>query len=156
MDYQEIENKIIDVLEKTPFCIVATANKKGEISTAQMCLINDGLTIYLQTDRTFEKIKNLSENNNIAINCGAYNFKGKAKILNHPTLNKIFIKKIKEKHPKTFRHYTNLNNEVLIEIKPTECKIWGMNKEQNQCKETILVVNFENKTVREILCDKID
>ena len=155
MNYQEVENKIIDVLEKTPFCTVANANKKGEISTAQMCLVNDGLTIYMQTDSTFEKIQNIKENDCVAINCGAYNFKGKAKIIGHPTLNKIFIEKIKKKHPETFEHYTNLDNEVLIEVKPIECKIWGIKSDKNQVKETVLVVNFQNKTTKEILCDRM-
>ena len=39
-----------------------------------MCLINDGLTLYFQTDKSFEKIKNISENPNVAINLGVFLF----------------------------------------------------------------------------------
>jgi len=155
LQYQDIENKIIDVLEKTPYCTLATANKKGEISTAQMCLINDGLTIYMQTDKSFEKVKNIKENNFVAINCGAYNFKGRAKIVGHPKENKMFIDRIKKKYPDTYKHYTNLEGEVLIKVKLVECKIWGINSNNSQSKEAILLINFENKTTKEILCDRM-
>lgn len=153
MNINDIKYNIINLLDNTPFCIIATANKKGIVSTAQMCLINDGLNIYIQTDNSFEKIKNIKENNNVAINIGAYNFKGNAKIIGHPTLNDLYIKKIREKHLKTYEHYTNLKNEVLVKIKLTECKIWGIKNAYN--KETILVVDLINEKIKEIICDKM-
>lgn len=156
MKYKEIESKVLQILEKTLFCTLATANKNGIVSTAQMSLINDGLTVYLQTDKTFEKIENIKENPNVAINCGAYNFKGIAKIIGHPCDNTQFIENIKKKHLSTFNHYTNLKNEVLIEIELTQCKIWGVDSSKEiHNQETILVINFKDKQIETIVCDKM-
>ena len=135
-------------------CTLATANKSGVVSTAQMSLVSDGLIVYLQTDGAFNKVKNITENPNIAINCGAYNFKGVAKIVGHPKTNKKFLELIKNKHLKTYENYTLLLNEVLIEITLTECKIWDIDSSKNTNKKTITIVNFLNKSVNIKTCDK--
>ena len=153
MLYSEIEKRIIKVLEKTPTCVIATANKEGVVSAAQMCLVNDGLKVYLQTDKTFEKVKNIKDNPNVAINLGAYYFKGIAKLSGHPSSNKMFIEKIKEKHLETYNLYTNLPNEVLIEITLTEAKIWGVGNSKNE--KTIMLVNLINKTIENIVYDEM-
>ena len=97
MNYNDIEKQILSILDKTLFCVFATANSRGEISADQMTLVNDGLTVYIQTDKTFEKIKNIEENPNVAINIGAFSFKGVAKIVGHPSTKPIFYWEVKTK-----------------------------------------------------------
>ncbi|MDR2901815.1 MAG: pyridoxamine 5'-phosphate oxidase family protein [Lactobacillales bacterium] len=156
MEYSEAIAKIEKLLEATKFAVLATANKQGVVSASQMCLINDGLSVYFQTDKTFEKIKNITENPNIALNLGAYYFKGTAKIIGHPTDFPAFIEKIKKKHLKTYENYTNLPNEVLIQVDLTECKIWGADASKDlHAQETIQVLDLKEKTSRVIVCDKI-
>lgn len=151
MNFESIEKQILEVLENTPYCAVATADKHGKISADQMCIVNDGMKVYLQTDKTFEKIKNISENPNVALNIGAYSFKGVATILGHPTTNTKFIEKLKQKHLSTFKEYTNLPNEVLIQIDLLECKIWGSDGTQ----KTITKVDFKNHKIQVINCDSM-
>lgn len=156
MECLEVERKILDLFEKTLFCTLATANKDGVVSASQVCLINDGLTIFVQTDKTFEKVNNIKENPNVAINCGAYYFKGKAEILGHPRKYPDFIQKVKQKHLSTYNSYTNLPNEVLIKIELSEAKIWGGdNSKDIHNQETILVVDLINKKTNTIICDKM-
>lgn len=156
MNYKDIEKRVITVLEKTPICVFATADKNGVVTAAQMCLINDGLKVYVQTDATFEKVKNIRENPHVAINCGAYYFKGKAKIVGHPSINPVFIEKIKQKHLSTYNHYTNLPSEVLIEVELTEGRIWGIDAAKDVAsQETVTIVDFKNKTTKTIICDKL-
>ena len=50
-------NIIENLLKNTKFATVATSSKNGIVSTAQMCIVNKGLTVYFQTDKTFEKIE---------------------------------------------------------------------------------------------------
>jgi len=126
MDNKNIE----ELLEKTKYVVLATSNKDGVVSASQMCLVNDGLKVYFQTDINFEKVKNIKDNPNVAINVGAFYFKGIANIKGHPTNNPVFIEKIKEKHPRTYKEYTNLKNEVLIEVELSECRIWGLNNKK--------------------------
>lgn len=156
MNFEELELNLINLFKHTPFCTLATANRNGVISASQVCLINDGLTIYVQTDKTFEKVKNINENPNVAINIGAYYFKGTASVLGHPSTNAMFIEKIKAKHPETYNHYTNLPNEVLIKIYLVEAKIWGIdNSKDIHNQETILVANLKTKELQTIVCDKM-
>jgi general stress protein 26 len=121
-----------------------------------MCIINDRLKIYFQTDSKFEKVRNIRENNKVAINLGDYYFKGTAKIIGHPTTNSSFIEKIKIKHPKTYESYTNLKDEILIEVDLTECKIWGVdNSKSIHEQETIIIIDMINKSIKTIACDKM-
>ena len=155
MTYNQVEEQILELFEKTKFATLATANKHGVVCTAQMCLMNNGLKVFMQTDKKFEKVKNIQENPHVAFNIGAYNFKGTAKIVGHPTSNPI-IEKIKSKHLESYNSYTNLPDEVLIEIELTEAKIWGIdNSKDIHNQETILIVDMKNKTAQTIICDKM-
>lgn len=156
MTYEEIKQNIIRLLERTPFTCLATANKNGEVSNSQVCLINDGLTVYTQTDESFEKAENIRQNSNVALNCGAYYFKGKAEIVGRPKDNEKFVSLIKQKHLSTYNHYTNLPSEVLIKITLTEARIWGVdNSKDIHNQETITVVDLTSGDIKTINCDKM-
>lgn len=155
MEYSDIEKKCIAVLENAHFAILATANKQGSVSTAQMCLINDGLTFYMQTDKKYEKVRNILENPNVSINCGAYSFKGTAKILDHPNNYDHFIEKLKAKHIKTYEKYSHIRDEVLIEIDLMGARVWGGGNQDVHDQETILIVDFKNKNTEIIKCDMV-
>lgn len=146
-DYEKIEKEIINVLEEIKYGVLATANKKGTVSASQVCLVNNNLKVYVQTDKNFEKSINIKENPNVAINCGAYYFKGIAKIIGSPISNNMFIEKLKIKHPRTYILYTNLSNEILIEITLTECKIWDFKIENDDNSKTIATINLENQKI---------
>lgn len=156
MNLNEQLSKIKLILENTKFCVIATSNKEGVVSASQVCLVSDGLKIYVQTDKTFEKVQNITENPHVAINVGPIYFKGIAKIVGHPSSNPKFVELIKNKHLSTYNQYTNLANEVLIEIEPTECRIWNAsNGSKNDGQETIAVIDLKNMTQKEIVCDKM-
>lgn len=155
MEYQELINKILRLLENTKYVILATANKKGIVSASKMCIVNNGLKIYIQTDNRFEKTQNIKENENVAINIEAVYFKGIAKILGHPNKNKMFVEKMKEKHIETYENYTNLPNQILIEIELTECRIWKFEFIDGKKEEIIKIVNLKDKTINNIICDKL-
>ncbi len=156
MNYTDAIQKIETILSATKFATLATSNNKGIVSASQVCITNSGLKVWVQTDKTFEKIINIKQNNNVALNVGAYYFKGIATIVGHPTQYSEFINLIKQKHPETYASYTNLPNEVLVEIELTEARIWGIdNSKDVHNQETILVVDLKNKTTNTIVCDKM-
>jgi general stress protein 26 len=147
---------IVNRLENTKFAVLATADKYGNVSASQVCIVNEGLNVYIQTDRNFEKIKNIEQNKKVALNIGSMYFKGVAKILDHPTQNKKFIEKIKEKHPRTYKSYTNLPNEVLIRIKLTECKIWNVDSKENIRNQDIIgIYDLVNDKQEIIISEKM-
>jgi general stress protein 26 len=146
MNYFEIEKTIINLLDNTEFCVLATSNNLGVIDTATMCLVNDKLTVYFQTDNKYEKVRNIKENNNVTINIGAYSFKGTELILNHPNNYDFFVEQMKRRHKSSYEKYTNLYDEVLIKVEIKQSKIWKVNN--NSC--FIVHVDIINKTVDEI------
>lgn len=155
MEYEKLIKNILILLENTKYVVLATANKKGIVSASKMCIVNEGLTIYLQTDNRFEKVQNIKENKNVAINIDSVYFKGKAKKIGHPSENQIFVKKMKEKHIETYENYTNLPNQVLIEIQLTECRMWRFEMIDGTREEIIKIINLKNNTVENIICDKL-
>ena len=156
MEYDDLLKRIKNLLKKTKYAVLATANKDGVVSASTVCIVNDGLKVYVQTDSSFEKIKNIKENENVALNLTSVYFKGKAKIVGHPSSNSFFIENIKTKHPETYKNYTNLPSEVLIEIELTECKIWEFENIDGKREEVIKVIDYKNKTIHNIICDKME
>ena len=143
MDYEDLIMKIERLFVQTKFATLAYVDEFSVPHTAQMCLISDGLDIYMQTDAKFDKISAIRNNPNVAINIGAFNFIGRSEIVGHPSLNTWYISAIKEKHPETHVQYTNLPDEVLLKITLTSAKIWGKINGQ----ECLRLVDFANKTI---------
>jgi general stress protein 26 len=155
MKYNEIVDRIVTMLGKTSHATLATADKNGIVSARSMAIVNEGLKVYMQTDRKFDKVKDIKENPNVAISFPCYSFKALAKIIGHPCDNKMFVEKLKAKHLKTYKSYTELPDEILIEIELIEAKIWGFENNNIHENEIITVVDFKNKKVSQIICDKL-
>ena len=101
-EYSKSVDETIKLIENTMFATIATANKNGDVSASKVTIVNDGLDIYFQTDNSFEKAKNIKENNKIAINFGATYAKGIAEIIGKPIQNEMFINKMKKKNIHTY------------------------------------------------------
>jgi general stress protein 26 len=143
LDYGGVVGRMEKLLADTKYATLANVGLDGVPRTSQMCLISDGLTIYMQTDIKLDKIKNIRENPNVSVNIGAYNFSGRAEIAGHPSENQWFIDTIKKKHSDTYEKYTNLSDEVLLKIKLSEVRIWG----DVDGTEGIRRIDFDKKTV---------
>ena len=156
MSYDEAMEGMEKLFSATKFAVLATANGKGVVSASQMCLVHDGMTLYFQTDETFEKARNIRENPHVAVTMGAYCFKGMAEILGRPADFPAFIEKIKAKHRGTYDSFTNLPTEILIQVRLYECRIWGADAGKNiHSRETILVLDLKEKTSRVIACGRM-
>lgn len=155
MEYELLFQKIINLLSKTDYVVLATASKDGIVTASQMCVIADGTTLYFQTDEKFEKAQNIMENPNVAITIGNVYFKGQANIIGHPTENQFFIERMKEHHYQTYENYTCLPNQILIEVKLTECRIWGIWKNDIYKEEAIQILNLGDKKLTKIKCDNL-
>lgn len=158
MDYNYLIERIEKFLSLNKNAVLATANKDGVVTASMMCMVSLGSKVYFQTCKSFEKVKNIKENPNVAITVNHVYFKGKARIIGHPTSNPTFIELLKERHPSTYRDYTNLDNQVLIEVDLTECRIWGFwpsTQDENKKEEAIKVLNLTNKSVNSIKCDNL-
>ena len=155
MTYEMIAQKIDKAFEQVKNVTLATANKSGVVSARSMVLVNDGLKVYMQTDSKFDKIKDINENPNVAISFAGYSFKGKAKTIGHARKNEMFIAKLKEKHLKTYKSYTELPDTVLIEIELTSVRIWGFESDDIHDDVIICDVDFLNKRISQVIYNKL-
>ena len=96
MEYELLLEKMVKLLSKTNYVVLATASKDGVVTASKMCVIADGTTLYFQTDSYFEKARNIMENPNVAITIENIYFKGQATIIGHPSENQFFVEKMKE------------------------------------------------------------
>lgn len=151
MQYKEIVSQIENLLLETKFAVLSTVDSDCAPATAQMCLISDGLTVYMQTDKKFEKVSNIRVNPHVAINIGMHNFKGIAEIVGHPSANEWYMNAVGKKHPEAKEKYTNLSDEVLIRIDLLKCKQWH----DIDGKEGYLCIDFISETVQQIVVDSM-
>lgn len=161
MEFEILLQKIIKLLSKTNYVVLATASKDGIVTASKMCVISNGTTLYFQTDSNFEKARNIIDNPNVAITIENIYFKGQATIVGHPSKNHFFVEKMKQRHYQTYENYTHLPNQVLIEVKLTECRIWGIWQNENENdhnivkEESIKILNLKKKQLTKIKCDNL-
>lgn len=160
MEYDVLLQKITNFLSKVNYVVLATSSKDGVVTASKMCVITDGTTLYFQTDINFEKSRNIMENSNVAITIENIYFKGQASIIGRASENEFFVNKMKEKHYQTYENYTNLPNQILIKVELTECRIWGIWNDLNNCntnkEESIKVLNLKKKELTKIKCDNLE
>ena len=159
MEYNELLENIKNLLSKTDYVVLATASKDGIVSASQMCVVACDTTLFFQTDSSFEKARNIKENPNVAITINNVYFKGKASIIGYAKDNEYFVNKMKEKHYKTYENYTNLNDQILIKVELSECRIWGIwnniDNYRSEKEEAIKVLDFKNKQLTKIKCNNL-
>ena len=154
-EYSKSVDETIKLIENTMFATIATANKNGDVSASKVTIVNDGLDIYFQTDNSFEKAKNIKENNKIAINFGATYAKGIAEIIGKPIQNEMFINKMKKKNIHTYNNYSKLENEVLIRVVLTEIRIWKYEQINGNTIEYLIIIDLKNKTLNKLKLDNM-
>ena len=90
MEFEILLQKIIKLLSKTNYVVLATASKDGIVTASKMCVISNGTTLYFQTDSNFEKARNIIDNPNVAITIENIYFKGQATIVGHMKIILIY------------------------------------------------------------------
>jgi uncharacterized pyridoxamine 5'-phosphate oxidase family protein len=125
IDYSLLDNEIFNILGDKKVMVLATCYENLVTARSMSCIII-GKKIYFQTDTTFQKIKQMIENPNIALCIDNIQIEGIAKIKKHPfdDENYEFLNAFKENYKNSYEHYSHIKNEVVVEIKPTLITLW--------------------------------
>lgn len=123
LDFAEAEKETIDYISKNKIMVLATSSK-DRVTARMMSIVNDGLVIYFQTDIDFLKYQQIKENPNVALCIGNIQIEGHAKITCHPLENPFFAKRYKEIHESSFKKYSHLKDNVLVEVQPKLVTFW--------------------------------
>ena len=104
---------------------LATCADDRVSSRSMSVIVHDG-KFYCQTDETFLKYKQITQNPNLALCYKNFSIEGKCRIIGHPLdeSNSFFAVRFKEHFSGSFEAYTALPTEKLLEITPTLIYSW--------------------------------
>lgn len=123
LNFNEAEKETIDYISKNKIMVLATSSK-DRVTARMMSIINDGMTIYFQTDTDFLKYRQIKENPNVALCIGNIQIEGVAKITCHSLENPFFVEVYKKNHEGSFAKYSHLKDATIIEVQPKRVTYW--------------------------------
>lgn len=131
INFNLLEKEIFSLLGNKKIMVLATSSENIVTARNMSCIIINK-KIYFQTDKTFMKFKQILKNSNVALCVDNIQIEGIAKIKAHPFSeeNKEFIETFKEKYNSSYKTYSHLDNEVVVEITPTLITLWKYENEQ--------------------------
>jgi hypothetical protein len=130
IDYQVLEKEFIDFIDVHKILILATAANNRVTARAMSC-VHIGLKIYFQTGKTSIKYNQLKQNPHVALCCNNVQIEGLARIGEHPLSAASFAFKelYQAHHPGSFKTYSHLCSNVVIEVEPKFVTFWKYDAE---------------------------
>jgi len=123
LDYNLLSNEIIETLEKIETIVLATCDC-DHVTARTMNLVNNGLTIYLQTGKNSEKGKQIIKNPNVAMAIDNIQIKANAIFTDDIDEIKFCSTKFKEKFPRLYEKYADFPEEPTVICEPIRIKLY--------------------------------
>lgn len=148
MNFKVLENEIYAKLNGKLIMVLATSYQNKVYARNMSCVVIDK-KIYFQTDKTFAKFDQMLNNPNVALCVDNLQIEGVATLKKHPfdEENKRFLEVFKAYHKGSYEKYSQMKNEIVVEVKPTLITLWKYEDGQ-PCREYLNYTS--NKAYREI------
>lgn len=104
--------------------MVLSTSLNDQVTSRMMSVVQQGGTLYFQTDCTFRKYKQLKENEKAALCIDNIQIEGTCRVIGHPREHEVFMTLFKEHFMNSYERYTHLSNERLFEFTPSYVKRW--------------------------------
>jgi len=119
---------------------------ENRVTSRSMSVVVYDVKFYCQTNETFLKYKQIAVNPNVALCLKNYSIEGKCRIIGNPLdeSNSHFIELFKKHFFMSFKAYSALPTEKLLEITPVLIYSW----EYKLTKPFMEYFDFENQTYR--------
>jgi len=145
---EQLAGKIIKLWKKIGthgIMALATCADSRITSRRMSVIVHDG-KFYCQTDETFLKYKQITQNPNVALCHKNFSIEGKCQIIGHPLddNNSFFAKLFKKHFYGSYKSYTALPTEKLLEITPSLIYSW----EYKLAKPYMEYFDFQNQSYR--------
>ena len=130
IDFDTCKAEVLKLMDEASVMVLATSHE-NRVSARSMSCVHDQLTVLFQTGRSSGKVKQMEQNPNVALCAGSLQIEGIAKIRGHPfePQNADFVELYKKQHPGPFETYSNLEDEVVIEVEPRLITTWKYEKD---------------------------
>jgi len=131
---------------KTHGIMILSTCADNRVTSRSMSVIVHNEKFYCQTDETFLKYKQITQNPSVALCLKNFSIEGKCRILGHPLdENNAFFAELYKKHFfLSYKSYTALPMQRLLEITPSLVYSW----EYKLSKPHMEYFDFENKHYR--------
>lgn len=103
---------------------LSTCSANHVTSRPMSMVVIDG-RFYCQTDQTYLKYRQISENPNVAVCHKNFSIEGICQCIGKPLENDFFIDAFKKYFYGSYKAYSDLQNELLLEIVPTLIYSWN-------------------------------
>lgn len=125
IDFEKLKGEVMGLLRNKDIMVLATSSS-DRVTARSVSYIVLNSSIYLQTDKTFLKCKQIIINPNVALCIDNIQIEGSAKIKGHPfdEENRAFVEEFRKVHNGSFNAYSHMENEVVIEIEPISITLW--------------------------------
>ncbi|MBQ8515449.1 MAG: pyridoxamine 5'-phosphate oxidase family protein [Ruminococcus sp.] len=104
--------------------MVLSTSENNIVSSRMMSVVQINGIFYFQTDVTFKKYRQLSNNHNVALCIDNIQIEGICEEMGHPLQNSLFCDCFQECFKGSYDAYTMLKNERLFAVKPTYIERW--------------------------------
>ncbi len=125
LDYNEALKSVHELLASKKVMVLATSLDNRVTARSMSCVFMDN-KICLQTDSHFLKYHQMIVNPRVALAVDNIQVEGRATIKGHPLEeeNRGFAGLFKEVHSSSYKSYSHMENEVVVEIAPTLITLW--------------------------------
>lgn len=125
INFNRMKEEIIHQLGESKIMVLATASNNRVTARSVSCVF-DELRILFQTDSIFTKAKQIKENPYVALCYDNIQIEGMAFLKGHPCdeSNRAFIDKYKKYYTSSFKLYSGIKTEVVIEVQPSIITLW--------------------------------
>jgi len=125
INYDKLKNEVTKILNNKKTAVLATC-ENNNVTARSISIVNNELTLYFQTDEKFSKCLQIKNNPNVAVADGNIQIEGTAHIIGHPfdAKNKVFLELFEKKHYMSYKLYSNLKDEVVIQIDCKKITLW--------------------------------
>lgn len=103
---------------------LSTCSTDRVTSRSMSMVVIDG-RFYCQTDKMYLKYRQISENPNVAVCYKNFSIEGTCRCIGKPLENNFFIDAFKKYFYGSYKTYSDLQNEILLEIVPTLIYSWN-------------------------------
>ena len=123
LEFEDLRDELLRFLDGNKTWVLATSDGR-RVSARSMSIIHVGADIYFQTDRRFEKYRQMMQNGNVALCCSNVSIEGLASDIG-PWKDNLELKELYLEHHKgSFEAYGSLASQVVIKITPHYAVFW--------------------------------
>lgn len=126
----DLEKEVLEFLDRTPTLVLSTS-AADRVTARMMSVIHVGLAVFFQASTESTKFEQMQQNPHVALCAGNLQLEGLAVLHGHPLApeNAFFASAYCARHPGSFKAYSGLNHNRVIEVQLTRATFWKYDAE---------------------------